>query len=212
MKIDPATYFQTLNAFKPIDNRLKDLKTYALKHGVPIMDDEGMGFLRFLFSLLKPRRVLEIGTAIGYSAIGMALFDETVTITTFERDEQMINEARRNIERFGLNDRIHLIASDAITFDTSRLQPGFDFLFIDAAKSQYRLFFEKYTPLLKDTGVVFIDNILFHGLIFKNEIRNRHTKALMKKLRAFNRWLKDHPSYRTYFFPIGDGIALSVKK
>ena len=210
--MDKQNYFQALNEFELLDSRLKDLRAYALEHNIPIIEDESLGFLQYLINVRQPKKILEIGTAIGYSAISMARCEDTIHITTIERDEAMIQEAKRNIQTFQLEHRIRLVEDDAITLDLSILDNDFDLIFIDAAKSQYQHFFEKYTPLLKKRGIVVTDNILFHDLIFKNDLKNRHTRSLMKKLRQFNAWLKDHPDFYTYFFQIGDGIALSIKK
>ena len=96
----------------------------------------------------------------------------------------MIAEAKRNIESFGLKDRIHLVEADAITLDPTTLASDYDLLFIDAAKSQYQHFFEKYTPLLKQEGLVVTDNLVFHNLIFQERLKNRHTRQLMKNYDA----------------------------
>lgn len=205
-------YFNWLNELEITDSRIEHLRAYAQENNVPIIQDEGMAFLKHLIRLTRPMKILEIGAAIGYSSIMLALSDEQLSITTLERDEKMIEIAKKNIETFNLKGRIHLIEADAITFNDEELSKDYDLIFIDAAKSQYQHFFNKYEPHLKQGGVIVTDNLIFHGLIFQERIQNRHTRSLMKKLREFNHWLKDNSDYDTYFLPIGDGMALSIKK
>lgn len=204
-------YFTYLNDLEKNDNRFDLMKQYAVENNVPIIQTEGIVFLQHLIRLTKAKKILEIGSAIGYSAIQMALVDSDVKITTIEREIVMVEEAKKNIRDFGLEDRIQLIHADAIDFDETTLDQDYDLIFIDAAKGQYQRFFTKYSQCLKQTGVIVTDNLIFHDLVFAT-IRNRNLRKLVNKIKAYNEWLKDNQAFYTYFYPIGDGIAVSIKK
>ena len=204
-------YIEQLNS-KDLSQELENIKSYALAHKVPIMVDEGLDFLLMLVKVLKPKRILEIGTAIGYSAIRMALVSDA-TIDTIERDQESYEIAKKNIILLNMQDRINLHLADALLFDESVLTEKYDLLFIDAAKAQYIKFFEKYTPLLNENGVVLTDNLLFHGLVTTDEeIASKNLRSLVRKINEYNHWLKENELFDTTFFAIGDGIAVSVKK
>jgi predicted O-methyltransferase YrrM len=182
---------------------LDHLKKEALKNHVPIICDEGLLFIKQTIERYAIKDVLEIGTAVGYSAIAMASFG--CKVDTMERHELMIDEAMKNIERFNMEAKIKLIADDAITY---KGQLGtYDLIFLDAAKSQYQRFFEKYTPHLNAGGIVICDNLSFHGL--NPEHVNRHTRQLLRKLKEFKAFLTSHPDFETTFYDVGDGMSIS---
>lgn len=201
---------QKINPREPF---IAEMEQYAKAHNIPIMDLLGMETLLQLLRLHKPKRILEIGTAIGYSAIRMALALPNATIYSIERDETRYEQAIANVKKFDLADRIHLIFGDALT-EVKQLekQAAFDVLFIDAAKGQYKRFFELYTPLLNDTGVVFSDNVLFRGYVANDEIENKRLKNIAKKINDYNLWLYNLPNFVTTILPVGDGLAISIKK
>ena len=189
------------------------MKQYALEFDVPIILDEGLAMLLYLIKERKVKRILEIGCAIGYSAINMALVNTDILIDTIERDEKMYEKALNNIKEIGLNERINAIFADALEIDVSLLRDDYDLIFIDAAKAQYIKFFEKFTPLLKKGGVVFSDNLLFHGLVYGDRTGlSKNLLSLVKKVEGYNNWLKCNNDYDTTFLPLGDGVAVSVKK
>jgi predicted O-methyltransferase YrrM len=210
--MNKTDYFSWLNEYQDADERLKKLRQYADLNRVPIIQAEGIVFLKHLIQLKNCRHILEIGSAIGYSAINMALMDPYIQITTIERDPVMISEARKNIHLFNLENQIHLIEGDALELDETTLNMEYDLLFIDAAKSQYQKFFEKYTPYLKPDGIIVTDNLIFHDMVFEEHIENRGTRQLVNKIKHYNEWLRNNPRYHTYFYSIGDGIAVSIKK
>ncbi|HOI84817.1 MAG TPA: class I SAM-dependent methyltransferase [Acholeplasmataceae bacterium] len=185
---------------------LSPLKAYALDKKVPIITDEALRFLETMIVKHKIKDVLEIGTAIGYSALAMASFG--CHVVTFERDEFMIDEAKRHFDWYDEQKRITLMPFDALTYQGEL--PMFDLIFIDAAKSQYQTFFKKYTPYLKKGGFVVCDNLHFHHL--NPEVVNRHTQGLLKKLELFKSFLTHHPHFDTQFYDEGDGISLSRRK
>ena len=175
------------------------------------MVDEGIDFLTTFILKKHVRNVLEIGTAIGYSAIMMALVHPNVKITTIERDEKRYLEAVKNVKAFELEDRITLIYNDAFNV---KLDEEFDLIFIDAAKAQNIKFFEHFERNLKTDGAIITDNLKFHGLVEKEEyeIKSKNLRALVRKIKDYIAYLKSNSRYDTEFFNIGDGISVSTKK
>ena len=197
----------------PNDKLIKDMKTYATKEKVPIINDEGLSFLLFMIRIKKVKRILEIGTAIGFSAINMALQDEEIEIDTIERNDIMYQEALKNVKKAKMEKRIHLHFGDALTISHDNFMKEYDLIFIDAAKAQYVKFFTLYEPFLAKDGLIFTDNLLFHGLVNQSEkIESKRLKNLVLKIENYNEWLSQNENYKTTFFSVGDGIAVSVKK
>lgn len=190
------------------DSYLQEIKAYAEENNVPIMTDEGINFLTDYIKKHNIKKILEIGTAIGYSAIMMALADEEAEITTIERDENRYLEAVKNIKKYNFENRINLIFSDA--FDVN-LDDKFDLIFIDAAKAQNIKFFEKFEHNLDPKGTIITDNMNFHGLVDKdiNEIKSRNVRSLVRKLKNYTEFLNQNKKYDTKILDIGDGIAVS---
>lgn len=190
---------------------LEEIEKYAEENNVPIMTNEGIEFLINYIKTNNVKKILEIGAAIGYSAIRMALIDEEIRITTIERDEQRYLEAVKNIKKFNLENRINLIFKDA--FDVE-ITEEYDLIFIDAAKAQNIKFFEKFSKNLKLNGTIITDNMNFHGLVnlSPEEIKSRNLRALVRKLKDYTKYLKENKDYDTEFLDIGDGIAISKPK
>ncbi|MDO9630137.1 MAG: O-methyltransferase [Acholeplasmataceae bacterium] len=185
---------------------LSRIKEYALKTNVPIITDAGLLFLKTAISTYKIKDVLEIGTAVGYSALAMASYG--CFVDTFERDEEMISQAMIHLDMFDEKKQVKLIPFDALKY-TSELR-SYDLIFIDAAKAQYEKFFEKYTKYLREDGIVICDNLSFHDL--KPENVNRHTRQLLRKIDTFKNYLTMHPDFNTTFFDVGDGMSISQRK
>lgn len=190
---------------------LRSIKEYADKNNVPIMMDDGIDFLTTYILKNHVKNVLEIGTAIGYSAIKMAFVDPNLKITTIERDEGRYLEALKNIKSLGLEDRITLIYNDAFLV---KIEDKFDLIFIDAAKAQNIKFFELFEKNLKESGYIITDNMYFHGLVKKNEkeIVSRNLRGIVRKIKDYITFLKNNDRYNTTIYDVGDGIAVSEKK
>lgn len=187
--------------------RIIDLEIYAKENNVPIIQKEGLNFLIKYIEQNNVKNILEIGTAIGYSSINMALVSDDIQITTVERNEQMYNQAIKNIEEFNLENRINVIYGDAL--DTV-IQGKYDLIFIDAAKAQYIKFFEKYKQNLQKNGAIITDNLNFHGLaLHPEEIHSKNLKALVRKINNYKEFLINNQEFHTVFYEIGDGIAVS---
>lgn len=189
---------------------LDDLKKYAKDNHVPIMLQDGIDYIVNYIKNNNVKSILEIGTAIGYSAINFALVDSNIKVTTIERDDIMYNEAIKNISEFNLNNQINVIHNDALY---TEINGKYDLIFIDAAKSQYIKFFEKYKNNLNNNGVIITDNLNFHGLVSDDSnITNRNTLQLVKKIRNYIDFLKENKEFCTEFLNIGDGISISKLK
>ena len=204
-------YFLSLNEF-PNSNVIENMRKYAKAFDVPIIQDEGLLFLLYLVKNKNIKRVLEIGTAIGFSSINMASVNSSIVIDTIERDEKMYNEAIKNIKEANMDDRINVFYSDALLIDNNLLKK-YDLIFIDAAKAQYTKFFLKFQDLLNEKGIIFTDNLLFHGLVNSDKTNlSKNLRSLVTKIEGYNEWLKNNQEFDTTFFSIGDGIAVSVKR
>lgn len=192
----------------------EEIEQDALKRNIPVMQKEGILFL--IDELLKQHAssCLEIGSAIGYSAMMMVSHVEGLKIDTIELDENRYLEALFNIQERHLEDQISIYHDDALTFDTQLLKYApYDCLFIDAAKAQYQKFFEKYIPYVKERGIVIVDNLDFHGMIFDiDHIKNRNTKQLVKKIKRFKDWIFNHEDYDVEYHAVGDGICVIRRK
>ncbi|PIC65461.1 SAM-dependent methyltransferase [Sporosarcina sp. P13] len=191
-----------------------EMEQYAAKYRVPIMDDTGLHTLIGLLQIQQPQRILEIGSAIGYSGIRLAQAFPQAVIYTIERDTDRYEQAVQYIERSGLTDRIHIIHADALEFDETTLaEQSFDALFIDAAKGQYMKFFEKYSPLVSESGVIYCDNMFMHGMVLlSDEEIPKRNRTMIRNLKKFTSWAMEHEQYESSLVPIGDGILIAVKK
>lgn len=209
---DVLQYVEQLNA-QTHEEMFEALKKYAVEHYVPIMEDIGIDFLCQLARVKKPKVIIEVGTAIGFSAIRLAHACLDVQIYTFERNETRLQEARKNIEAFNLSHRIHVVAGDALeTYSQLPKDLNADFLFIDAAKGKSRQFLENFEPFLNRDPLIIIDNVLFKGYVVSDEGLTRRKKQLVRKIKDFHQWIMAHPHYHTVIVPIGDGIALCTRK
>jgi len=186
------------------------IKNYAMQNEVPIMQDEGSDFICDYIKSHGVKSVLEIGTAIGYSAIRFAGLANDIKVTTIELDDERYKAAVKNVSEKGLSDRITLIHGDALT---AEIEGSFDLIFIDAAKAQYTKGFEKYKANLSEGGVIISDNLSFHGMVEDLSLtHNYSTKKLVKKIRKYIDFLKANEEFETEFFKKGDGISVSRKR
>jgi len=194
-----------------IYKEIRKVKAYALENNVPIMLDDGIDFLINYITKNDKKNILEVGTAIGYSAIMMALSSPDIKITTIERDKERYLEAIKNVKKFNLEDRITLIFNDALEV---KLKENFDLIFIDAAKSKNEEIFKHFEPNLDTNGVVVTDNINFHGYVKQelSEIESRNIRGLVRKIKNYINFLENNVKYKTTFYELGDGIAITEKR
>lgn len=190
---------------------IRDIIDYAEKENIPIMQKEGIYYLTSYIDKHDITNILEIGTAIGFSAIMMSMVRDDIKVTSIEKDEKRYLEAVKNVKRMGLEDRITLVFNDALKVN---LDDKYDLIFIDAAKSKNRELFEKFQSLLKPDGVIVTDNMNFHGLINKDEeeIKSKNLKGLVRKVKEYHEFLKTNKNYDTEIINVGDGVAFSKRK
>ena len=194
---------------------LDDIKLYAAKNSIPIMRDGGIDFICSYIKEHNIKRILEIGTAIGFSAIEFANVAPDITVTTIELDIDRHIKAKQNIHDSGLDDRINAIHGDALKvelMDGNNRPQQFDMIFIDAAKGQYINFFQKYKVNLAPGGVFISDNLSFHGMVDDLTLtHNYSTIKLVKKIRKYIDFLKTNKEFTTQFFEYGDGVSISCR-
>ncbi len=192
---------------------LEQIEKEAIETYVPIIRKEMQSFLKMLLAIKKPVRILEVGTAIGFSAILMAEYNPVdCYITTIENYEKRIPIARANFERTGKADRITLLEGDAAEVLKTIDEP-FDFIFMDAAKGQYIHFMPEVLRLLKKDGVLVSDNVLQDGDIIESRyVVTRRNRTIHKRMRDYLYQLTHHEELVTSILPIGDGITVSVKQ
>ncbi|MFQ6932070.1 O-methyltransferase [Eubacterium sp.] len=193
---------------------LEEIEKEARKDGVPIIRKEMESFLRVMLSIKKPMRILELGTAVGYSAILMSeCINEKGQIITIENYDKRIPIAKENIKKAGRENVIKLLEGDAMEIMPTLESDQFDFVFMDAAKAQYIHFLPEVLRLMKKDGVLITDNVLQEGdLIQSKYVVRRRDRTIHKRMREYLEVVKNHPQLETSIVPIGDGITMSVKK
>ena len=194
-----------------VNKELHAMKEYAKLNNIPIMQDEGLDFVRNFIEKKNIKNILEIGTAIGYSAIIMCLVNKDVVVTTIERDEQRYMEALKNIKKFGLENRITLIFNDALNVE---FEDKFDLVFIDAAKRKNKEFFEHFVKYLDDDGYVITDNMNFHGYVQMDpeKIESKNIRDIAEKINDYIYFLENNMEFKTTIYQVGDGLAVTERR
>lgn len=190
---------------------LKELEDYAHNNSVPIIHKEVAKFLELMISIKKPLKILELGTAIGYSAILMSLSSKNSTITTIERDSKMIELAQSNIEKYGLKDKINVIQGDCLEV-LEKLDDKYDIIFMDAGKGHYNHFLHHCMRLLSDDGIIIADNVLFRGMVATDELVKRRKITIVKRMRKYLDMVSEDENLITSVIPMGDGIAVTKRR
>ncbi len=190
---------------------LKELEEYSKEPYIPIIQKEVTQLLKVLFSYSPPKSLLEVGTAIGYSAIFfLQNMQEDGKITTIERNPEMVRKAKENFKRAGVEDRITLFEGDASEM-LDIVEGKFDVIFLDAAKGQYMKFLPRCLELLKDGGTLITDNILYRGIVASEELAPRKHITIARNLRKYLYEITHHQALNTTILPIGDGVGISRK-
>lgn len=194
-----------------MNETIKEMERYAEANNVPIIEKDSIEFVNKYIQMNGVKKILELGTAIGYSAILMASASEDVEITTIERDEKRYREAVKNVNKVGLDKRIEIVFNDALEVNLAGHK--YDLIFIDAAKGQYIKFFEKFENYLNPGGIIVTDNLKFHGLVQnKEKIESRNVRGLVTKIEKYIEFLKENDEFITRFYDIGDGLSVSFRK
>lgn len=190
---------------------MKEIEDYANENYIPIIFREVKSFFEFLLPLANPSKILEIGTAIGYSAMLFASVCPNAHITTIEIDEERFEEAYENIKKAGFSDRIQLILDDASNV-LPYLKTTYDMIFIDAAKGQYRDYYQWSKKLLSKGGILIFDNILYKGLPANRELVNHKHRTIANNLISFNREVMNDKDFTSSILPLGDGMIIARKE
>lgn len=189
---------------------LEEIEKYACEERVPIMMKDGIEYLCNYIKENNIKRILEIGSAIGYSSIKMALVNEDIEITTIEKDSKRYSIAVDNINKFNLSKRINIILGDALE---TEIDGEYDLIFIDASKGNNINFFNKYKKNLSSYGIIITDNLLFHGLVRDESlIKTKNQRGIVRKIKQFVEFLDNNTEFETEYLDVGDGIAISRRK
>ena len=200
------------HTLKDAEGLLKELEIYAEENSVPIVHKEVSYLLKVLLKIQKPKRILEVGCAIGYSSILFAtICGEDSDIITCERNPVMIEKAKENIKRAGFEKNIKILEGDAVE-SLNSVEGEFDMIFLDAAKGQYKLFYDLVIDKLKVGGVLISDNILYKGMIADNNLVVRRKKTIVKRMRNYLDYICSCDYLTTSLLPMGDGVAISYKE
>ena len=191
---------------------LEDMEKYALDNHVPIVQPEVAQLIKVLLKVKKPKNILEIGTAIGYSVILMAEnTSDDCKITTIERRRDMVEKALDYISKTPYNDRITILEGEAEEVLLS-LKDKYDFIFLDAAKGQYLQFFNRCVDLLESGGIVVSDKVLYKGMVATDKLVIRRKITIVKRLRKYLKHINEIEGYTSCIIPIGDGLAITYKE
>lgn len=203
-----------INSFaSPNSEFLDNLEKYSLETNVPIVRKEMQSLIKFLLAMKKPHSILEVGTAIGFSAILMAEnTDKDTHITTIEKYEKRIPLAKENFKTAGVEDRITFLEGDATDILAS-LEGQYDLIFMDAAKGQYINFMPDVLRLLSPGGILLSDNVMQDGDILESRfVVERRNRTIYARMRDYLYELTHNPQLETVILPVGDGVTISVKK
>ena len=189
---------------------LEKIKEKALKEYIPIIMDDTLEVIDKILKENKPTKVLEIGTAVGYSAMCFSEYlNDGGRIDTIERDEERIAEARVNIVNVGVADKINIIEGDAVEI-LPTLNDKYDMIFIDAAKGKYPFFLKESLRLLADDGIIFADNILYKGYVMSDYNKHKQRTAV-RNLREYIARVTQNPDLETEILEVGDGLAITKR-
>ena len=194
---------------KELKENILAMEEYAKENNVPIIEKKSIVYIMKYIKEHNVEAILEIGSAIGYSAILMASSNNKAQVTTIERDEARYMECLKNVKKCGMEKRINVVYQDALELNLSE-ELKYDLIFIDAAKGQYIKFFEKYKNFLKPGGVIITDNLNFHGYVGESsKLDKGNLKSLVEKIESYIEFLKNNPEFDTKFLNIGDGLSIS---
>ena len=208
--LPPSQEEYLLKLRKENDPLILEMEDFAKEHKIPILSWQSVEFLEQLIRISKPKRVLEIGTAIAYSTIRIAgNLKKKAVIHTIEKSEDNIEKAREYIQKSGYEEKISLFFGDALSI-VPQLKKKYDFIFLDADKEDYKRLFDYSLVLLKKGGIVFIDNLLWHGYAASKRVP-QNFKASTKHIRDFNLVFTSQENLKTTILPIGDGIGVGLK-
>lgn len=191
------------------------LEEYAKENMVPIISKESLDFLITLIKIKKPKKIIEFGTAIGYSAISMAMQCNDIEVLSFERNQKRYEVALENIKKFNLQNRIKVYNIDATDSKKIFENKKFDMAFIDAAKGQYKIFFDLVFDNINNEGIIVSDNLFHKDIVLERDIKKveKRQRTIYRRMNDYIKFLKnENNNFFTSILPIGDGIAVTYKK
>ncbi len=190
---------------------IEQIKQEALEEHIPIIMDDTLQEVGKILEEIKPTKILEIGTAVGYSAIRFSKYlSENGYIDTIERDEERISKAKENIKKLNLESKIHIFEGDAVEI-LPTLNDKYDVVFIDAAKGKYPIFLSEALRMLADGGIIIADNVLYKGYVMSDYNKHKQRTAV-RGLREFLKNLQENENLSTEILEVGDGLTISKKK
>ena len=190
------------------EQELSAIKKKALEQGIPIIMDDTLAVMEKYLKEIKPQKFLEIGTAVGYSAMCFTRFlEKNGKIDTIERDTERVKEAIENIKKVGVEDKIQIYEGDAVEI-LPTLQENYDVVFIDAAKGKYPFFLKQALRMIKPHGIIFADNVLYKGYVLSDYNKQKQRTAV-RNLREYLKEVIENPNLETEILEVGDGLAIS---
>ncbi len=194
------------------DEKLKQFREYCEERNLPIIHKEVGQFIKLIIHQLNAKNIIEIGTNVGYSSIFMSrVMKDEGKVVTLERSEKFYKEAIKNISDFGLDDNIKVCFGDAVDI-LDGVEGSYDIAFIDAAKSYYKIFFDKCLEKMKPGGIILSDNVLYQGMIASDKLVVRRKKTLVRNLRSYLKYISQDDRFVTSVLPLGDGLAVTLIK
>lgn len=194
------------------NDELKELEEFAIQNHVPIIQKEGAKLLELMVTMHKPKKILELGTAIGYSSILMNKATQgECFITSIERDEEMIKYATENIKKYGYDSKIKILQGDCLEH-LEELDEEFDMIFMDAGKGHYNHFLPHCLRLLSKNGIIISDNVLFRGMVATDDLVKRRQITIVRRMRSYLDILSKSNDFITTIIPMGDGIAITKRR
>ena len=193
------------------EKELEKIKQKALEEHIPIIMDDTLEIMGEYLTKSKPKKMLEIGTAVGYSAICFTKFlEENGRIDTIEREQERVKEAKENIKKVGVEDKIRIYEGDAVEI-LPTLNEKYDAIFIDAAKGKYPFFLKESLRMIQPNGIIFADNILYKGCVMSDYNKHKQRTAV-RNLREYIKEVSENPNLQTEILEVGDGLAVSRVK
>ncbi|MDO5725529.1 MAG: O-methyltransferase [Tissierellia bacterium] len=190
---------------------LDELEKYADENNVPIVTKEVANFLRLIIKLKKPRKILEFGTAIGYSGILMLNESKDAHLTTVEINEDMFHIAKENFKQYGFSKNVKQILDDG-KIAVDYLNEKFDIIFIDSDKGHYKDYFVRVINLLEKDGIIILDNVLYKGMVACEDLVPKSHRTIANNMRDFLEYVCDKDEFISSVLPLGDGIMLVMRK
>lgn len=195
-----------------LSDGLKEIEKYCIENRIPLIDKEVQNFLSMMFSINPPNKILEFGTAVGFSSIFMyEQLKGNVFITTMERDGERIEIAKKNFEKFNCGNKIQIIEGDCFE-NLKNINQKYDFIFVDSSKSHYEKLFDSCIQNLNKGGIIVFDNILYKGMIASDNLVEKRNKTIVKNMRSFIQNTTKNNDFSTLLLPIGDGIMILRRK